>query len=243
MRIDRLLLSEIVLPAGHPRAGRLCPVFSYLIHHPSGAVLIDSGVGSGHDAIERLYSPAHHSIDAALEVYGVRRSDVVMVINSHLHFDHCGNNQLFPAATLVAQRAEYALAQDPDYTVREWVDFPGAQWELVDGEIEILPGVLLLPTPGHTPGHQAVITATGTAIDVVAAQAVHDSEELTAGSSAEPLSAGEAEATAASARMIRQLQPRYVYFSHDPRVWRGSVRGPAGSAPTAPQRSTNGYDE
>jgi glyoxylase-like metal-dependent hydrolase (beta-lactamase superfamily II) len=227
MRIDRLLLSEVTLPAEHPRAGNLCPVFAYLIHHPTGAVLIDTGVGRGHDEVERLFAPVHHSIDAALEVYGVRRSDVVMVINSHLHFDHCGNNRLFPAAKLVAQRAEYERAHEPDYTVPEWVDFPDAQWELVDGETEVLPGVMVLPTPGHTPGHQSVITASGPAIDVVAAQAVYDTDELTSGASTEPLPADEAEATMASARRIKRLRPRNVYFSHDPRVWRGSARGSA----------------
>jgi glyoxylase-like metal-dependent hydrolase (beta-lactamase superfamily II) len=234
MRIDRLLLSEVTLPAEHPRAGSACPVFAYLIHHPAGAVLIDTGVGHGHDEIERLFAPVHHSLDAALEVYGVQRSDVVMVINSHLHFDHCGNNQLFPAATLVAQRMEYDLAQDPGYTIAEWVDFPGAQWTLVDGETEILPGIMLLPTPGHSPGHQSVITASGPALDVIAAQAVYDTDELTAESSIEPLPADEADATTASARMIKRLRPRNVYFSHDPRVWRGSAagsqRGRGGSA-------------
>jgi N-acyl homoserine lactone hydrolase len=225
MRIDRLLLSEVVLPTEHPRAGSACPVFAYLIHHPSGAILVDTGVGHGNGDIERLFAPVHHSIDAALEVYGVQRGDVAVVINSHLHFDHCGNNRLFPAATLVAQRAEYDLAHDPGYTVPEWVDFPGAQWELVDGETEILPGVVLLPTPGHTPGHQSVITTSGSAIDVVAAQAVYDSDELTAEASSEPLTVAEAEATTTSARMIKRVRPRNVYFSHDPRVWRGSAAG------------------
>jgi len=227
MRIDRLLFSEVTLPAEHPRAGNACPVFAYLIHHPAGAVLVDTGVGHGHDEIERLYAPVHHSLDAALEVYGVARSDVVMVINSHLHFDHCGNNWLFPAAALIAQRAEYELAQDPGYTIAEWVDAPGAQWTLVDGETEILPGILLLPTPGHSPGHQSVVTASGSALDVIAAQAVYDTDELTAEASIEPLSADEAEATTASARMIKRLRPRNVYFSHDPRVWRGPSGGGA----------------
>jgi N-acyl homoserine lactone hydrolase len=49
---------------------------------------------------------------------------------------------------------------DDDYTVREWVDFPGATYVEHDGEAEILPGVRLLPAPGHTAGHQIVVVET-----------------------------------------------------------------------------------
>lgn len=142
-----------------------------------------------------------------------------MVINSHLHFDHCGNNRRFPGVPMVVQRTEYELARQPHYTIPEWVNFPGARWELVDGETEVLSGIRVLPTAGHTPGHQSVVVGMGSTVEVIAAQAVYDSEELEAEQSAEPLSPEEAEATSGSARKIKALRPTAVLFSHDPRRW------------------------
>ena len=88
-------------------------------------------------------------------------SRVAVVVNTHLHFDHCGGNRLFPGIPIHVQRRELADARTKDdYTVREWVDFPGATYVEHDGEAEILPGVRLLPAPGHTAGHQIVVVET-----------------------------------------------------------------------------------
>jgi N-acyl homoserine lactone hydrolase len=87
---------------------------------------------------------------------------VAVVVNTHLHFDHCGGNRLFADRLPIhVQRTELedARAED-DYTIREWVDFPGAQYVEHDGEAEILPGVRLVPAPGHTRGHQIVVVET-----------------------------------------------------------------------------------
>ena len=88
-------------------------------------------------------------------------SRVAAVVNTHLHFDHCGGNRLFPGIPIHVQRRELADARtEDDYTVREWVDFRGATYVEHDGEAEILPGVRLLPAPGHTAGHQVVLVET-----------------------------------------------------------------------------------
>ena len=167
----------------------------------------------------RLFSPVHRPLDQALAGTGISLSDVVMVINSHLHFDHCGNNRLFPGVPLVAQRTEYDLAHEPGYTITEWVDFPGADWVLIDGEEEVLPGITVLPTPGHTAGHQSVLVRSQGQIDVIAAQAAYDPGKLKAEASIEPLTDAEADQTAASARKIKAVDPVRVFFSHDTRIW------------------------
>ncbi len=208
-----------MLPEGHPRAGQSCPVFGFVIHHPQGPVLVDTGVGSGHEGVDRLFQPIHHPLDRVLGSVGIRPEEVVMVVNSHLHFDHCGNNRAFPGAPLVCQRAEYDLAHQSRYTISQWVDFPGARWQLVEGQADVFPGVTVLPTPGHTPGHQSVVVQDGSRLQVIAAQAVYNPEELDAETSSEPLSFREAEATSASAREVKALRPSVVYFSHDPRRW------------------------
>ena len=217
--ISPVLLSEVILPEDHPRAGAACQVFGFVIHHAEGPVLVDTGVGAGRVDVDALFRPVHHPIDEALAGVGVLRGDVRMVINSHLHFDHCGNNSLFPGVRLVAQRVEYEQAHQPGYTIVEWVDFPGNEWDLVEGEAEVLPGITVIPTPGHTPGHQSVIVKGADLLEVIAGQAVYDPEELEAEVSDEPLSEEEARQTSASARLIKTAQPSRVFFSHDPRVW------------------------
>lgn len=217
--IDPVLLAEVTLPEGHPRAGDRCLVFGFVIWHRDGPVLVDTGVGQGHDRVDELFTPRHHPIDDALAERAIRRDDVVMIINSHLHFDHCGNNRSFAGIPMVVQRTEYELAHKPRYTIPEWIDFPGAQWELVEGETEVLAGVRVLPTPGHTPGHQSVAIAATDAVEVIAGQALYDPGELEAEESIEVLTPDKAEATSDSARAIKSLGPTTVYFSHHPGTW------------------------
>ena len=110
-------------------------------------------------------------------------SRVAVVVNTHLHFDHCGGNRLFPGIPIHVQRRELADARTKDdYTVREWVDFPGATYVEHDGEVEILPGVRLLPAPGHTAGHQIVVVETDEGPVVLGGDVGgHSFEELNAG--------------------------------------------------------------
>jgi N-acyl homoserine lactone hydrolase len=221
--ITPLQLSEVVQPPNHPRAGEACLVFGFVIHHDDGPVLVDTGVGVGHPDIDLAFSPVHHPISNLLAEVGVGIGDVRMVINSHLHFDHCGNNRLFPDVPLVAQLTEYENAREPGYTIPDWVDFPGATWQPIDGESEVLRGVRAFPTPGHTPGHQSVAVSTGDVVEVIAGQAVYDQDEFDAEASVEPLAESEATQTAVSARRIKAMSPARVYFSHDSRVWRESL--------------------
>src|SRR5947208_2236111 len=86
---------------------------------------------------------------------------VDVVVNTHLHFDHCGGNHLFAGRPIYVQRQELddALGEE-DYTIREWVEAPGVEYVAVDGELELLPGLRLVPTPGHTRGSQVVVVET-----------------------------------------------------------------------------------
>ena len=94
--------------------------------------------------------------------------DVACVINTHLHFDHCGGNRLFPGVPIHVQARELADARSlDDYTIREWVDFDGATYVEHEGEVELLPGIRLLPAPGHTDGHQVVVVETDAGTNVL----------------------------------------------------------------------------
>jgi N-acyl homoserine lactone hydrolase len=126
------------------------PVYVHTIDHPDGRVLVDTGMVGSHPDVEEPWHP---------RCYPERiPRDVVCVINTHLHFDHCGGNVLFPGVPIHVQARELAQARsEPGYTVREWVDAPGVIYVEHDGEADVLPGLRLIPTPGHTAGHQSVL--------------------------------------------------------------------------------------
>ncbi len=142
-----------------------------LIETRSGRVLVETGIGERVDDKTRaMRSYEGPWIAAALETAGFLPETVNVVAMSHLHFDHAGGllradgERAFPHATIVAQRAEWEVALgdnprlvasyvQPELTlVKAW----GEQgW--VDGEKEILPGVTVVPTGGHSTGHQAIV--------------------------------------------------------------------------------------
>src|SRR6266568_1030520 len=131
------------------------PVHGFLIKHPAGAGLVDTGYGTPL-ALIKDYRPVNASVAEALRTHDVDPSDIRWVINSHLHFDHCGQNAVFPQAPFYVQRTEYEGRHRYADTPAEWLEFAGARVELLDGEREIVSGVRVITTPGHTPGHQSV---------------------------------------------------------------------------------------
>jgi N-acyl homoserine lactone hydrolase len=135
--------------------GAAWPGFVHTIEHPDGLVLVDTGMIDSTRELDEQWQPTPHPLPQELV------SRVAVVINTHLHFDHCGGNRLFADMPIHVQARELedARTQD-DYTIREWVDFPGATYAEHHGAAEVLPGVRLLPAPGHTAGHQIVVVET-----------------------------------------------------------------------------------
>ncbi len=223
--IKPLHLADVTLPRGTPLEGQSCPVYGFVVTHTDGIVMIDTGVGGDHPGIEALYRPVRWPLADGLAELGIAPADVALVINTHLHFDHCGDNRLFPGRPIFAQRAEYEAAHAPDYTIPDWVDFPGAIYELVEGEREVLPGLTLIPTPGHTSGHQSVLLETSTGRIVIAGQAAYTASEYVNPEEAHARgleSAWDRQKCLESLRRLRELGPQRVYFSHDPTVWEAS---------------------
>src|SRR3954453_6006021 len=138
--------------------GEWMPVYVHVIDHPDARVLVDTGLTALHPAVADMDPRlVPLSTQADFDLAGI---DVV--VNTHLHFDHCGGNPLFAGRPTYVQRRELddALSKD-DYTIREWVEAPGVQYVPVDGEHELIGGLRLIPAPGHTPGTQVVVVETG----------------------------------------------------------------------------------
>ncbi len=222
--VRRLFLGTFVRPPEETGGGpRVEAVYGYAVPHPSGLVLLDTGIGAADEETEAWYRPRRVPLERALRQHGRALEDVSLVVNCHLHFDHCGGNPLLAGTPVVAQRTELATARAGDYTVDALVDFTGATYEELDGEAEVLPGVHVISTPGHVDGHQSV------------AVVCDDGSIVLAGQSHDQASQWSADVLAARARTLghdaplpaypvwmdrlRAFDPRRVVFAHDAAVW------------------------
>jgi glyoxylase-like metal-dependent hydrolase (beta-lactamase superfamily II) len=221
-KIDRLVLATVTtVPEWHPEHDTFepFPVHAWLIRHPDGAILVDTGVGIGNKAINEWYQPQTTSLLDALAGIGVGCSDISAVIMSHLHFDHCGQ-QGAVAAPVYVQASEFEAAQTPGYTVPEWAAIPNDRLRLVHGDQLIAEGISLLSTPGHTPGHQSVLLEAAGERVVIAAQCAFRATELRTGEPVPSNCHGETWGVAArdSLERLRALAPVTVHLSHDPEI-------------------------
>lgn len=147
------------------------PVFVWTVAHEEGRVLVDTGMVDSTPELDEEWEPVPHP-------EAIPR-DVVAIVNTHLHFDHCGGNRLFPGVPIHVQARELADARaEGGHTIREWVDFEGATYVEHEGEGEVLPGIRLLPTPGHTAGHQAVLVDTADGLVVLGGDVAYSFREL-----------------------------------------------------------------
>ena len=138
--------------------GELMPVYVHVIDHPDGRVLVDTGMTELHPAVADM-DPRLIPLSAQAD-FDLASIDIV--VNTHLHFDHCGGNHLFAGKPIYVQRRELEDARsEDDYTIREWVEAPGVRYVPIDGELELLAGLRLVPAPGHTRGTQVVVVETG----------------------------------------------------------------------------------
>ena len=156
-----------------------------LIEHDDGLVLLDSGLGNKETAkFHDIYGVANAGQDGrtaledGLRALGYGPDDVRVVINTHLHFDHAGGNSwrapsgellpTFAKARHVVQRGEVEYATHPNertaasYFPANWEPVAAAgRLELIAGDREIVAGISVRRTPGHTPWHQSVLLRSG----------------------------------------------------------------------------------
>jgi N-acyl homoserine lactone hydrolase len=211
MQIKRLHLAT--LRGGD---GRDWPVHGFVVTHPGGALLVDTGVG-GPPALLNDWRVVNRSVADALAELDLTPGDIDLVVNTHLHFDHCGQNAVFRHAPHYVQRAELQRAERESPALYEWFDFMNARFELLDGDADVVSGVHVLSTPGHTVGHQCVVVpgADGEA-DLLIGDAAYTPHAY-AGPADDELVQGQASDLSAwrdSLRRLHALQPARVHFCH-----------------------------
>jgi len=224
LTVRRVDFGYFVRPAEETGTGqaRLEPCLGYLIDCADGLVLLDTGMGS-HPEVDAHYRPARRPLQVALADIGARLDEVAMVVNCHLHFDHCGGNPDLAGRPIFTQRVELDAARGSDYTLPELIEAPGLRYEVLDGEAEIAPGVLVVPTPGHTAGHQSLVVRADDGTVVLAGQS-HDTASAysadalawRAGTEGHP---PPLPATPAWIDRLQRLDPRRVVFAHDWACW------------------------
>lgn len=143
------------------------PVVAYLIRHPKGVVLFDTGLPPAVSASGQpmqlgpgvtAYPASSGGILRQLRLTGLKAEDIVIIINSHLHPDHAGGNTLFPQACFYIQEGEIKTAL-ADGTYDESLFGPSSRFSRVSGCLDLFGDrtCCLVETPGHSPGHQSMI--------------------------------------------------------------------------------------
>lgn len=156
-----------------------------LVEHDDGLVLLDTGLGNKeipkfHEiyGVENEGADGRTALEDGIREAGFKPDDVRLVINTHLHFDHAGGNSwqnpggevvsAFPNARFVVQAGERAYAEHPNertsasYFPANWAPIVAAdRFDFITGDREIVPGISVRLTPGHTPHHQSVMLRSG----------------------------------------------------------------------------------
>ncbi len=222
-RVVPFLVSELRLPLDEQELlGReWWPSYAHAVVHRDGVFLFDNGAGFGNEEIETTFTPRVTAIEDALGQHGISLADVTGAANCHLHFDHSGQNVRLPGIPIFVQRAEWAMVHEPDYTVPEWIDAPGLSYEVLDGEAEVAPGIRIVPTPGHTAGHQSLLVDAPEGTIVLAGQALQSRREWEGATDPSASGAGTAPDPAypRSVERLKAFDPVRVHFAHDPAVW------------------------
>jgi glyoxylase-like metal-dependent hydrolase (beta-lactamase superfamily II) len=219
------------------------PIPCYLIDHPKGRVLFDTGLHPDcqHDPFGRLGTLANifhvhyrrgEEIAARLAQLGIEPESIDYIINSHLHFDHTGGNFLVPNARIVIQRREWEAGRLPEmmkansYNPRDY-DL-GHLVVQVDGSHDLFGDgtVVTIPTYGHTPGHQSLKIKLGSGEIVLAADACYlrkTLEELHL-----PKLVYDRSQMLESLLLLRRLQAAgaRIFYGHDPDFWRQVPQAP-----------------
>jgi N-acyl homoserine lactone hydrolase len=226
--ISRFVTGDYLAPAGHRFAGQRIVAVAYLIRHPEATILFDTGfpfderttINEGDDAIETY----PRSLEAALRASGASLDALDMVANCHLHIDHAGGNFRLPVdLPIYVQEVELAGARDEDEAfVRDALALDRQSYRSIDGEHELVPGVRLVPTPGHTPGHQSLIVETERGSVVLAGQAVQSATEYAAAVYALRLQREGNKPVPPYPSWLPRLiaiEPQRVMFGHDLSIW------------------------
>ena len=239
-------LEQSTLTPGRAAGARLrVPIPAYLLQTDGRTILFDTGMpdfcytgdpralaheGEPDPPWAIPYGGAADTIAGQLATLGLRPADVDLVVNSHLHLDHCGGNRHFAHCPLLLQAAELEAARAPVFPYQDFTGWnePSLRYQTIQGNHTLAPGVELLATPGHSPGHQALLLRLPTSgvllftFDAVYTRALWEADEL--GAAADPATA---RASMDRLRAVAAQTGAQVVCGHDLEQWAALRHPPA----------------
>lgn len=211
------------------------PIPGYLIQTSDGKnILIDTGFPTDDSFLALDRPPGRGILETTpvvdqLAALGLTPRDIHLLICTHFDPDHAGCHDNFPWSELIVQRAHYEAARAPEQTrfalTRPHWDHPSLRYRFVEGDVELVPGVELIETSGHVPGHQAVLVRlphTGPvllAIDAAAMEAELDPATRLENNGADLDPAGARESARKLFELVRREGVTLTIFGHDEHVW------------------------
>jgi N-acyl homoserine lactone hydrolase len=220
--VNRLLVGGFLAPESVAPGERVV-VNAWVVRHPDATVLVDTGLAEhlpAEDVATMRFTRT--PITDALASVGLRPGEIDLVINCHLHADHAGGNVHFRGTGILVQPAELEAARDPDYTVAADVDVAEGHWDVREGEHQPLPGIRVIPTPGHSPGHQSVAVDTDAGRLLLAGQTFRDASGFARAVTAHRLATDGYEDPPSYPEWLPRLldlDPYRVVFGHDLAIW------------------------
>lgn len=213
------------------------PVPVYLLQTDDGKnIMIDTGLHPEHiedpDATTRPRGPEamnrmipfmreEDRIEHQLARIGISIGDVDYLVNTHLHFDHCGGNAAFAGIPIIVNRDHFEFARESDSFPSRLFDLPSLTYQFIDGEPELFPGVKVIQTPGHTQWHQSLLISLPNDGDVIiCADAIDCQDNLdhdTWGSQLDPEVAREN-----AHKLVHLAEERHaqLWYGHDREQWK-----------------------
>lgn len=221
-----LQLSNTSVPLGAGRSMDMVNA-SYLVETSDGKhILIDTGMPAGSRPAGLPPAENERNVIEHLAALGLRPDDIAIVICTHFDVDHAGYHDAFTKAEFVVQSEHYALARSGHRrfaAARPHWDHPALRYRLIDGDAEILPGLTLLETSGHAPGHQSVLVRlprTGPVL--LAIDAVMMQRLFTASRQAWPNDDNEDQLRSSTQKLLEIVDREHVslvVFGHDGQQW------------------------
>jgi len=214
------------------------PSWAALIQREDLNILIDTGMHPVHikdpeatfgDSQYRKWIRPHireeDTVVNRLAELDLSPEDIDFVINTHLHFDHAGGNCFFPCSTFLLQKEHYENALTmPEAFPPQYFLLPGLNYDSIQGEITLLPGLDIIRSPGHVPGMQTVVVRLAQSGTIVmAGDAISLRENLEEGRWEASWNPRLARSSARRLAAIARTEGGQLFFGHDPEWWK-SVR-------------------
>jgi N-acyl homoserine lactone hydrolase len=226
--ISRFVTGDYVSPPSGRSPGQRIVAVAYLIRHPDAIVLFDTGFpfdepANPSEGDEELWTYPRSLADL-LQARGASLEDLDMVVNCHLHIDHAGGNFRLPSSIPISvQDLELAEARrETDALVQDALALDRLSYRSISGETEILPGIVAVPTPGHTHGHQSLIVDTVEGPVVLAGQAMPGATDFATAVYASGLEEESSEPVPPFPAWLPRIlaaAPVRVMFAHDLAIW------------------------